>query len=192
MVPVLALWRPILLSALFIFVASNIMWMALPFWHAKDYGKLRNEGEALKALEGEAPGQYVAPCVDWKNATPEQKEACQGGPMALLILRGPGGFSFPGALAMYALFCVVMATFVAYLAGLALPPGAAYMQVFRVASTAGVVAFAFGDIPTPSGTASPGAPSSNRWWTAWSTASSWEAASAGSGRSEGSASANFG
>jgi hypothetical protein len=147
MVPVEALWRPILLSTLFVFVASNLLWMALPFWHAKDYGKLKNEGATLKALEGEAAGQYVAPCVDWKNATPEQKAACQNGPMALLILRGPGGFSFPAALAMYAGYTLAVVAFVAYLAGLALPLGASYVQVFRVASTAGVVAFAFGDVP---------------------------------------------
>lgn len=147
MVPVLALWRPILLSALFIFVLSNILWMALPFWHAKDYKKLPNEAEALKALEGAAGGQYVLPCVDWKTATEEEKAACQKGPMGFLILRAPGGFSFPGALAKYALYCVFMVAVCAYLSGLALKPGTHYTEVFRVVGTTGILAFAFGDIP---------------------------------------------
>lgn len=147
MVPVEALWRPILLSALFIFLLSNILWMALPFWHAKDYRKLPNEADALKAFEGAEGGQYVVPCLDWKTATEEQKAACQKGPMGFLILRAPGGFSFPGALAKYALYCVFMVAVCAYLAGLALPAGAHYTQVFRVVGTAGVLAFSFGDLP---------------------------------------------
>lgn len=147
MVPVEALWRPILLSSLFVFVASNLMWMALPFWHAKDYKKLPAEADALKALEGAEGGQYVLPCVDWKTATEEQKAACAKGPMAFLILRAPGAFSFPGALIKYALYCVFMVTVCAYLAGLALPAGTHYHQVFRVVATTGMVAFAFGDIP---------------------------------------------
>ncbi|MBK8726377.1 MAG: hypothetical protein IPL96_10145 [Holophagaceae bacterium] len=147
MVPVEALWRPILLSALFVFVASNIMWMALPFWHAKDYKKLKREGEVLKAMADEAAGQYVVPCVDWKNATPEEKTAAQCGPMGFLILRGAGGFSFPQALAAYVAYTVLMTAIVAYLCGLALPAGAHYSQVFRVVGTAGMLAFSFGDIP---------------------------------------------
>jgi hypothetical protein len=146
MVPVEALWRPILLSAFFIFVLSNILWMALPFWHAKDYKKLTNEADALKALEGAEGGQYVLPCVDWKTATKEQKAACQQGPSAFLILRPAGGFSFPGALVKYALYCVFMVGVCAYLCGLVLPAGAPYTHVFRVMGTAGILAFAFSDI----------------------------------------------
>jgi hypothetical protein len=143
----LALWRPILLSTLFVFVASNLMWMALPFWHAKDYGRLRNEDEVLKGLADAPSGQFVVPCLDWKTATPEQQAEAQKGPMGFLILRNPGTFSFPGALAKYALYTLGMVALVAYLAGLALPPGAHYMKVFRVVSTAGVLAFSFGDLP---------------------------------------------
>ena len=37
MVPVSlgSLWLPTLLSAVFVFIASNILWMALPFWQAR-------------------------------------------------------------------------------------------------------------------------------------------------------------
>ena len=35
MVPLSSLWLPILVSAVFVFIASNVLWMALPFWHRK-------------------------------------------------------------------------------------------------------------------------------------------------------------
>ena len=75
MVPLSSLWLPILVSAVFVFIASNIIWMALPFWHRKDYGKLPDEKSALDALAPAKSGQYVVPCLDWRTATPEQKEA---------------------------------------------------------------------------------------------------------------------
>jgi hypothetical protein len=143
----LSLWRPILLSTLFVFVASNLLWMALPFWHAKDYGKLPDEETVLKGLAAAPPGQFMVPCLDWKTATPEAQAAAQQGPMGLLLLRNPGAFSLPGALAKYALYTLGMVVLVAYLTTLALPREAHYMQVFRVVSTAGVLAFSFGDIP---------------------------------------------
>ena len=44
------LWLPILVSAVFVFIASNILWMALPFWHRSDYGRLPDEKTVLDAL----------------------------------------------------------------------------------------------------------------------------------------------
>ncbi len=37
------LWLPILLSAVFVFIVSSIIHMALPI-HKGDYGKLTNQG----------------------------------------------------------------------------------------------------------------------------------------------------
>ena len=49
MVPVLSLWLPILVSAVFVFVVSSFIHMVLPYHH-KDYRKLDKEDEYL-ALE---------------------------------------------------------------------------------------------------------------------------------------------
>ena len=38
-----ALWLPILLSSVFVFLASSIIHMALPWWHKSDYSKVPNE-----------------------------------------------------------------------------------------------------------------------------------------------------
>ena len=44
-----ALWLPILLSAVIVFIASSIIHMG-PFWHRGDYPKLPNEDGVLNAL----------------------------------------------------------------------------------------------------------------------------------------------
>ena len=43
MVSLPALWLPILLSAVAVFILSNLLWMALPFWHQKVYGQIANQ-----------------------------------------------------------------------------------------------------------------------------------------------------
>jgi len=146
MTPLPLLWLPILVSAVFVFIAANLLWMALPFWHRKDYHRLGNEGTILGALRDVRSGQYVAPMMDWKNTTPEQRAEAQKGPMATIIVRNPGTFSFPATLLKYFIFLIVVSTFVAYLTGVTLAPGTDYMRVFRVAGTAGVLAYAFNSI----------------------------------------------
>ena len=43
------LWLPILLSAVFVHIASAIIHMALSFWHKSDYAKLPQEEKVLEA-----------------------------------------------------------------------------------------------------------------------------------------------
>src|SRR5437867_2716690 len=68
MVPLTALWPPILLSAIIVFVASSIMHMLLPY-HRSDYQRLPAEDKLLVALRsaGLKRGLYIFPF--W---TPEQ------------------------------------------------------------------------------------------------------------------------
>ena len=42
MVSILALWLPILVAAVIVFVASSILHMMLPY-HRSDYGRVQNE-----------------------------------------------------------------------------------------------------------------------------------------------------
>src|SRR6266542_5109448 len=90
MVTLSMLWLPILLSAVIVFVASNVLWMALPFWHRKDYGKVPDEKPLLAALTSVKSGQYIAPSVNWNKLTPEEREEVQRGPFAYLLVRNPG------------------------------------------------------------------------------------------------------
>src|SRR5579863_8933433 len=45
-----ALWLPILLSSVFVFLASSIIHIALPRWHKGDYLKVPNEDEVMDAM----------------------------------------------------------------------------------------------------------------------------------------------
>src|SRR5262245_24387188 len=64
MVPVSALWLPILLSAVVVFIESSIAHMVLPF-HRNDLRRLptEKEDEVLEVLRrvSAAPGDYGAP-----------------------------------------------------------------------------------------------------------------------------------
>src|SRR5205823_2328830 len=64
-----ALWLPILVSAIVVFVASSLIHMATP-WHKADYQKIPNEDQAMDALRPLAipPGDYMVPnCRDMKE-----------------------------------------------------------------------------------------------------------------------------
>jgi hypothetical protein len=142
MVQLSALWLPILVSAVFVFIASNILWMT-PFWHRSDYGKLPDEKAALDALKSAKSGQYIVPCVDWKTMTPEQREEMKSGPIAMILLRNPGRFPMGVALFLWFLYSLVVSFFVAYLACHTVPAGTKYLEVFRVVGAAAFLAYAF-------------------------------------------------
>ena len=145
MVTLVSLWLPILVSAVFVFIAANIFWMALPFWHHKDYAMLTPEQSdgVVASLKSAASGQYMVPSVNWGKMTKEEQAAVQSGPGGLLIIRNPMSFSMGSALGGFFLYNIVVITVVAYVTSLALAPGAKYPQVFRVAGSAGILGYCF-------------------------------------------------
>jgi hypothetical protein len=138
MVPVsiAALWLPILLSAVIVFVASSILHMLLPF-HRSDYRKLPDEDKVLDALRsaGVTPGpMYILPHCDHKNMkTAETVEKFKRGPVGLLQIRPSGAPAMGKPLVQWFFYCVVVGIFVAYLTGRTRPSGTIYLEVFRVA-----------------------------------------------------------
>ncbi|MBI1738481.1 MAG: hypothetical protein HYR58_04460 [Acidobacteria bacterium] len=93
MVELTALWMPILLSAVLVFVASSIIHMALPY-HKSDYKELPNEEKVLEALRalGVGPGTYHFPhCESHKDMkTPEHIEKLNKGPIGLMTVMPSG------------------------------------------------------------------------------------------------------
>ncbi len=140
------MWLPILVSAVAVLIVSNILWMALPFWHRADYGKLADERPILDAVAGVASGQYIAPYVNWSKLPPEERNEMMKRPMALLLVRNPARFSFPAALVSYFIYTLVLSALIGSIAAMALSGGAGFENVFRVAATAGVLAYAFGSV----------------------------------------------
>jgi hypothetical protein len=129
-------WKPILLSAVLVHVASAIVWMLLPI-HKNDF---KNPGEKEKdILEfvrrlGLAPGVYWVPyCghgADRKN--PEVIEKMKAGPYASVnILGKPPSMGL--SMIMWVLNLLGIAFLVAYIVGSAgMQPGTSYMHAFKV------------------------------------------------------------
>lgn len=145
MVSLLHLWLPILLAAVFVFVASSLVHMVFK-WHNADYLKLPNEDEVREAIrKGEpGPGQYVLPYFGDMQAmkSPEAQQKYAEGPVAMLYLKKCGIPDMGRALLAWFLFSVIIAFIVAYLTSRTVAPGAPFLLVFRVAGTAAFLAYA--------------------------------------------------
>ena len=136
-----ALWVPILLSAVLVFVASSLIHMASP-WHKSDYPKMPNEDQVMDALRPLAipPGDYFFPRPSTRDdlRSPAFAEKMNNGPVMIITVMPNGPMSMRRNLVLWFVHAVVVGTFAAYVAGRALPPGTVYPQVFRFA---GAVAF---------------------------------------------------
>lgn len=149
MVSVFSLWLPILLSAIFVFVASSVIHMALKY-HNADYQKLPDDERVRDALRatGAGPGFYAVPnCVDvnWKD--PVVMESLARGPNAFITVMPNDAFSKMGrTFIQWFLLCLAISAFAAWVASRTLIPGEDYMQVFCVV---GIVAFAGHSLGAP-------------------------------------------
>jgi hypothetical protein len=136
MVSLTALWLPILLSAVLVFIASSIIHMLLG-WHGPDFEKLPSEDAVLDALRpfDLKPADYVAPRpASMKDmSSPEFKAKVARGPRVMLTVL-PAANSMQRNLALWFVYSLVVAVFAAYVAGTTLGPGTEYMTVFRVTS----------------------------------------------------------
>jgi hypothetical protein len=131
-----ALWLPILLSAVIVFVASSILHMLLPI-HKSDFRKLPDEDKVLDTLRavGVTPGrEYRFPFCSMKDLKePAIQEKFKRGPVGMLTIT-PGGPPAMGKhLAQWFLYSLVVSIFAAYLTGRTRMPGTEYLEVFRVA-----------------------------------------------------------
>ena len=148
MVPLIALWLPILLSAVIVFVASSIMHMLLPY-HRGDYHQLPDEDNLRAALRvaNIKPGLYIFPFGTHKDMkSPAMMEKYKQGPVGMMTIRANGVPAMPKYLGMWFACCLIIGFFVAYLTGHTVPLGAAYPAVFRVAGTAAFLAYGLGQI----------------------------------------------
>lgn len=138
MVPLTSLWLPILLSAVFVFVASSIVHMALPH-HRTDYGKVPAEDDVMAALRkfNIPPGDYMMPRPESPAAmrSPEFLAKRDKGPVAIFTIFPPGPPSMGQSMGTWFVYCVVVGIFAGYIAGRAVGPGAEYLTVFRFAGT---------------------------------------------------------
>jgi hypothetical protein len=150
MVQLLDLWLPIVLSAVFVFIASSLIHMCLPI-HKSDCKKLPKEDGILDAIRAQnlRPGDYMFPgAASMKDMySPEMIEKFNRGPVGILSVLPNGPFSMGISLVQWFLFSLLISIFVAYIASIGLARGAAAMDVFRLAGSAGILGYAATSIP---------------------------------------------
>jgi hypothetical protein len=148
MVSLSALWLPILLSAIIVFVASSIMHMVLPYHHS-DYQRLPDEEKIVATMRstGLQRGLYSFPyCTHKDMNSPAITEKFKQGPAGLLTVFPSGPPVMPKFLGMWFGYCLIIGFFVAYLAAHTLTAGVNYLVVFRVVGTAAFLAYGLGNI----------------------------------------------
>ena len=149
MVPIHALWLPIVLSAVIVFIASCVLHMVLPI-HKGDYRKLPDEERVSDALRaaGVTPGRHYAfPFTSHKDMKkPETVEKFKRGPVGLLTIMPSGPPNIGKFLGQWFIYCLVIGFFTAYLTGRTRAPGAHYLSVFRIAGTAAFLGYALAQV----------------------------------------------
>jgi hypothetical protein len=145
MTPLTSLWLPILLSAVFVFIASSIIHMALP-WHKWDYRVVPNE-DAFRNAVGPLsvpPGDYMVPraqsMADMKS--PEFQEKLSKGPVLMMTVFPNGMMSMGRSLGLWFLYSIVISTFAASIAACVLGPGASSRAVFHLAGSTAFLGYA--------------------------------------------------
>ncbi len=137
MVPIGSLWLAILISAVLVFLASSVVWMAPFSWHKNDFKGLPNEDAARSGIGKPSPGQYNIPHAetqaDYKS--PEIQAKCDEGPVALITVLPNGMPGMGKQLGLWFVFLVWIAGIVAYVLTRSLPAGVEYLRVFQIAGT---------------------------------------------------------
>jgi hypothetical protein len=149
-VPLTALWLPIILSAVLVFVASSLIHMVLGY-HRSDYRKLPDEDKILSALRSVTlvRGLYHFPFTTHKEMkSPEMQEKFKQGPVGFLTIFPSGPVNMGKFLGLWFVYCLIVGFFTAYLTGRTVPSHSDYLIVFRVAGTVAFMAYGVGGIPS--------------------------------------------
>ncbi len=135
MTGLLALWLPILLSSVIVFIVSSIIHTVLP-WHKNDFRKVPNEDKVMDAVRPFAipPGEYVVPrpASSQEMRTPEFLEKMNKGPVMMLRVLPNGPTPMGTNLLLWFIYSVVVGSFAACVAWIALKPGADSHDVIHI------------------------------------------------------------
>lgn len=145
MIALTALWLPILVASVIVFVASSLIHMATP-WHKNDFPRLSNEDAFRDAVRPLAipPGDYMIPRPQTRAElrAPEFAEKMKAGPVLVMTVLPTGQMSMARNLVGWFIYNVIVSIFSAYIAGRALGPGATYLEVFRFAGATAFIGYA--------------------------------------------------
>lgn len=151
MVSLAQLWLPILLSAVFVFIASSLINMLLKFWHTPDYRSFTNEDEIAAAMRkgGVRPGAYVIPWCKGPEAMkdPAMQEKFKQGPVACVNVRANGPMNIGAFLGQWFVFCLLVSIACACVAAPVLPALPESHVAFHTIGLAALLGYSFGEIP---------------------------------------------
>jgi hypothetical protein len=150
MVTLAQLWLPIVLSAVFVFIASSILHMVLKFWHTPDYRGFSNEAEVGAAMRSgnAAPGMYMIPyCTPEAMKDPATQARFQQGPVGMIYLRRPAMMNMGAFLGQWFVFCLVVSLLAAFLGVHTMGVATPYRHVFGVVGLSTFMAYALGTVP---------------------------------------------
>jgi hypothetical protein len=139
-----ALWLPILLSAVIVFVVSSVIHTVLP-WHKTDYARVPQEDALMDALRPLAipPGDYMVPrpANMEELRSPAFAEKAKRGPVLVMTVMPSGMMSMTRNLVQWFVYIVVVTILAAYIASRALGSGAQYLAVFRFIGAAAFIGY---------------------------------------------------
>jgi hypothetical protein len=143
MISIGALWLPILLSAVFVFVVSSVIHMFLGY-HWNDMRTAAQQDAILDSLRGlnVQPGDYAMPKPDSRQLmrTPEYRAKLERGPMVFMTV-AKGSMAMGKNLCQWFVYLLVVGIFCAYIAGRELHGGADYLSVFRLVGFSAFMAY---------------------------------------------------
>lgn len=149
-VSLFALWLPILVGTLLAWISSMLVHMLLKY-HNHDYQKLSNEEAVTDAIRdgNSATGFFAFPhVIDMKDYNDESVVArFDRGPVGFVILGNNGMPNMGKLVGQQVSFFLLGILLVAYVASLALEPGAGYFEVFRLVMTTAFLAFSWASVP---------------------------------------------
>lgn len=139
---ILALWLPVLVSAVVVFFASAAVWMVLK-WHDSDFHRTGDEEAVRAALKDSVPGMYTVPyaMTPEERSDPALKQKFEEGPAAFITVVPSGAPTMGGKLAASFIFNVFVGVLCAYMVSRTLAAGASYLEVFRIAGTTAWIAY---------------------------------------------------
>ena len=135
MVSITALWLPVLVAGVLVFIVSSVIHMMLPY-HRTDFGKIPSEdtaADSLRAIEI-PPGDYIIPHAGSPEVMRSEEFLAryEKGPVVFMTVLPNGPPAMGASLIQWFVYSIVIGGLAGYIAGLALAPGAHYREVFHV------------------------------------------------------------
>jgi hypothetical protein len=143
MVSLTALWLPILLSSVAVFVLSSVIHMVLTY-HRHDYDQLPDEDALIAHLRAQkaGPGNYIFPCAltAQERKDPAVIQKMTEGPAGFINVMS--GFKMGMSLVSWFVVCLLISTVVALLASITFDAGTASKLIFHFVALAALLGYA--------------------------------------------------